>query len=129
MAPPWTVQPSAREGVQPFNVVPSNIETRFGSPYGFPGELAGVWTVRAPLGGETLPAASRATTVMDASVSGVRPVQLPVVPCAGTVPHTRPPVTRSYEATPALSPDGAHATVADVEVRLTCVGVPGAVGA
>src|SRR4051812_27125488 len=34
MAPFLTVQPAALCGVQPSRVLPSNIETRFGSPYG-----------------------------------------------------------------------------------------------
>src|SRR5689334_6755515 len=105
MAPPVTVHAPAACGVHPSRLVPLNMETRFGSPYGLVGGgfPAGVWTASAPLGGETLPAASTAVTVMLWSASGVSPVQVPVVVGAATEPHAVPSAEIAYPVTPTLS--------------------------
>src|SRR5438045_855063 len=113
MAPLCTTQPSGRDWVQPSRLVPLNMDTRLGSPYGLSvgGGPAGVWTVSAALFGEALPAASKATTEIAWSASGVRPTQVPVVVGAGTVPHARSPSRSPYAETPTLSVDAAQETV------------------
>src|SRR5262249_42888713 len=104
-------------------------ETMFGSPYGLPPPPPFcVCTVSDGLAGETLPAASRALTVMTWSLSADSPPQSPVVTVPSTEPHWLSSANRSYATTPVAAVEAAHDTVTLFDVMLTGLGLPGAVG-
>src|SRR5204863_7330035 len=113
----------------PLRLLPLLSEAMCRYPFGVPVPPPfSLCTVTGGRSGDTLPAASRARTVMTWSASELRPPHSPVRTLPPTEPHALPSANRSYATTPVSSVEAPHDTVALVAVTLTWVGAPGAVG-